>query len=258
MTWHATGALVLMLLTLPVSALAQERTSYAGMRLADALQAMQALGLRIVFSSKVVPSDLRVPVEPRAAAPREQLDELLAPHGLEARESAGGTLQIVRAALPSKRLAPEPHGTIEGRVVDATSGASVARVLVRVEGTRAEVMTDVSGRFRVTRIPPGTRHLLASAPGFMPARVGAAVAPGERASVTVRLSPEPRVHSEFISVTEASPHRTDRGVASEMSLEGNEIARLEIRSVPFSRFRVWLPSTTFEASSPCAGAPLAT
>jgi hypothetical protein len=60
----------------------------------------------------------------------------------------------------------------------------------------------------------------------MPARVGAAVAPGERASVTVRLSPEPRVHSEFISVTEASPHRTDRGVASEMSLEGNEIARL--------------------------------
>jgi TonB dependent receptor/Carboxypeptidase regulatory-like domain len=226
MTSHATGAVVLMLLTLPVSALAQERTSYAGMRLADALQAMRALGLRIVFSSKVVPFDMRVPAEPRGAAPREQLDELLAPHGLQVREGAGGTLQIVRVAPSSKRPAPKPHGTIEGRVVDATSGASLARVLVRVEGTRVEVLTDASGQFLLTRIPPGTRQLLASAPGFVPARVGAAVAPGERESVMVRLSPEPRVHSEFISVTGPSPHRTDRGVAAEMSLEGNEIARL--------------------------------
>jgi carboxypeptidase family protein len=226
MTWHATGALVLVLLMLPVSAPAQERTSYAGMRLADALQVMQALGLRIVFSSNVVPSDLRVRAEPRAATPREQLHELLAPYGLAAREGAGGTLQIVRVAAPSKQLAPKPHATIDGRVVDGTSGASLAGVLVRVEGTRFEVLTDVSGGFVLTRIPPGARHLLASAPGFVPARIGAAVTPGQRASVTVRLSPGRRVHSEFISVSDVLPHRTDRGVASEMSLDGNEIARL--------------------------------
>ena len=131
MTRHATGALVLMLLALPVSALPQERTSYAGMRLVDALQAMQALGLRVVFSSKVVPSDLRVAAEPHAAAPRAQLDELLAPHGLAVKNGPGGTLQVVRVA-PSKRPAPDLHGTIDGRVVDATSGASLVRVRVSV------------------------------------------------------------------------------------------------------------------------------
>ena len=52
------------------------------------------------------------------------------------------------------------------RVAIATpSGASLAGVLVRVEGTRVELLTDVSGRFVLTPISPGTRRLLASAPG---------------------------------------------------------------------------------------------
>ena len=64
------------------------------------LQSFQARGLRIVFSSNIVTSDMRVRLEPRARTPRAQLDEILAPHGLVAREGPGGILQIVRAPSP--------------------------------------------------------------------------------------------------------------------------------------------------------------
>jgi hypothetical protein len=225
MRWQVTGALVL-LLTLPVSALAQGSASYKGMRLADALQAMQALGLRIVFSSAVVPSNLRVSTEPGAATPRAQLDELLAPHGLEVREGAGGTLQIVRAGRPAKRPSLDPHGAIDGRVTDAVSAAPLAHALVRVESSRLEVLTDAGGRFLLNRVPHGNHNLLASAPGFVAARVVVAVDAGTRATITLRLSPDMRTHSEFVSVTESQPYRADRGVASEVSLDGNEVARL--------------------------------
>jgi hypothetical protein len=39
---------------------------------------------------------MRVAVEPRAATPRQQLDELLAPHGLRAEAGSGRVILIVR------------------------------------------------------------------------------------------------------------------------------------------------------------------
>jgi hypothetical protein len=99
---EARGALVFVLLAIAVPVTAQHAptsvpTRYAGRPLTDVLQTLQARGLRIIFTSKIVTPDMRVRVEPRDATPRAQLDEILAPHGLEARKGPGGTLQIVRA-----------------------------------------------------------------------------------------------------------------------------------------------------------------
>ena len=119
-SWTAKGAGILIALTLQVAtAAAQEPPRYQGRSLTEVLQALQAQGLRIVFSSATVPRDSRVLTEPRAAAPRQQLDELLAPHGLEIREGPGGTLQVVRAQVPVKKSRPPARGANEGRVVDA-------------------------------------------------------------------------------------------------------------------------------------------
>ena len=70
---------------------------WLGRPLTEALLDLQAQGLQIVFTSRLVRPDMRVEAEPRSSDPRQILDEILAPHGLQAEEREGGTLVIVRA-----------------------------------------------------------------------------------------------------------------------------------------------------------------
>lgn len=95
------------------SAAAQEPAEYKGRLLINVLRALQAKGLRIVFSSATVTPDLRVQVEPRATTARRQLDELLAPHGLEARGGPGATIQIVRGKVAAKKPRAAANGIEE-------------------------------------------------------------------------------------------------------------------------------------------------
>jgi len=57
---------------------------YAGRPLVDVLQDLNRRGLRIVFSTNLVPAALRVSSEP-SGTPRDILDQVLRPHGLYAR-----------------------------------------------------------------------------------------------------------------------------------------------------------------------------
>ena len=74
-----------------------------GKTLSAALLELQALGLRIVFTSEVVRPDMRVTSNPSATDPRSILDQILAPHGLEVESGSGETL-IVVASIET----PEP------------------------------------------------------------------------------------------------------------------------------------------------------
>jgi hypothetical protein len=84
----------------------------AGQRLEDALRVLEGLGLRLVFSSELVTHELRVKAKPRATTPREQLIEILEPHGLTAENGPGGLIRIVRQKQRSNRAraptAPPP------------------------------------------------------------------------------------------------------------------------------------------------------
>ena len=73
-----------------------DRPRYAGRPLVDVLQDLNRRGLSIVFSTNLVPATLRVSAEP-AGSPREILDQVLRPHGLQARPGAQGTLIVARA-----------------------------------------------------------------------------------------------------------------------------------------------------------------
>src|SRR5262245_33247030 len=146
------GSIVSMVLALalwgqPVAA--QQPASLKGLSLTEALRVMQSRGLRIVFTSAVVSPHLRVTAEPRGRTPRQQLDDLLSSHNLEAREGPGGILQVVRAESRAKKPPPAPRGTTD--------------------------------------------------PGNAPST--------------------PRTHTEFVTVTDTAPYRTDRGVIAEMSFE---------------------------------------
>lgn len=90
-----TVGLLLIALLFPGSA-ASDAPRFAGRSLVEALRALQAEGLRIVFSSELVPAELEVVTEPEPSDAREILDDLLLPHGLTVREGPEGVLIVVK------------------------------------------------------------------------------------------------------------------------------------------------------------------
>src|SRR3954452_2241761 len=95
------AAIVILLLVggcaLPLAAQeSRDAPVYAGRPLVDVLQDLNRRGLRIVFSTSLVPVALRVSAEP-VGTPREILDQVLRPHGLYARAGAQGVLIVARA-----------------------------------------------------------------------------------------------------------------------------------------------------------------
>jgi hypothetical protein len=86
---------------------------WVGRSLTDALRALQARGLRLVFTSVIVTPELQVQTEPRAGTARQQLEELLAPHGLKAQDGPGGIILVIRAAprIQEPRARPPARAT---------------------------------------------------------------------------------------------------------------------------------------------------
>jgi hypothetical protein len=83
----------------------RDGTLYAGRPLVDVLQDLNRRGLRIVFSTSIVPVTLRVSAEP-AGTSREMLDQVLRPHGLYARSGVHGVLIVARAPRRREDAAP--------------------------------------------------------------------------------------------------------------------------------------------------------
>ena len=100
---HVVSGIALVLVC--ASAAAPQSHVFEGHRLDEALRLLQQNGLPIVFSSEIVTPSLRVVAEPRATTPRQQLDDLLTPHGLRAVAGPGRVILVVRASPPL------PHDT---------------------------------------------------------------------------------------------------------------------------------------------------
>jgi hypothetical protein len=100
---------------------------YAGRALVEVLQDLNRRGLRIVFSTSLVPATLRVSSEP-AGTPRDILDQVLRPHGLHARSGAQGVLIVARApkrredAVPVKAVPARPAGSDQPAPTTSISG----------------------------------------------------------------------------------------------------------------------------------------
>jgi hypothetical protein len=222
---RASGVVLLMasLAVTDASGLAQEAGQTGAPSLAEALRALQARGLRVVFSSATVTPDLRVLITPRASSPRKQLDELLAPHGLAAREGPGGTLQVVRAgARPTPSRAAEA-GAIGGEIVNAATNAPLGDAIVRVDGVSSEARSDARGRFLVSGVRPGARRLVATAPGFTMATRTVQVTAGTALGVTLELAPAMSPYQEYVAVNGSAPQRRTRGVAAETAVTRGQL-----------------------------------
>jgi Carboxypeptidase regulatory-like domain len=81
----------------------------------------------------------------------------------------------IQTAPPRDRVPPPRVGTsgLKGRVIDAATGAPVARARVRIQGggpPRPSVLTDGSGRFEFSSLPAGAFSLVVEKSTFMAGR----------------------------------------------------------------------------------------
>jgi hypothetical protein len=116
---------------------------FAGRRLEDALRMLQTRGLRLVFTSEMVTPDMHVRSEPRAKTLKEQLAELLGPHGLAAEDGPGGVIQVVRRKQPKVERPRTP--VAPGRPVKADADRDQGDQAGRVYQERVTVTANPNG-----------------------------------------------------------------------------------------------------------------
>lgn len=141
-------------------AFAQARAPVPGPLLTDELKAIARGGVRLIYSSQVVPPDLRTRGAPPSGTVAEKLRSLLAPLHLEARPLTGGGYVIVRTRRAPARAPPAvPAGAdaLERIVVQTSRYQETASPGVRVGRTTLESSPETHGdALRALQAVPGT------------------------------------------------------------------------------------------------------
>ncbi|MGC8857247.1 MAG: carboxypeptidase regulatory-like domain-containing protein, partial [Anaerolineae bacterium] len=98
----------------------------------------------------------------------------------------------------SDKVYSRPLGSIQGRIVNADTGAPIPNLLVNAGGEQS--FTDSAGRFDLEGLPTGTHNLVIYAPdgGYQTFQQGAVVAEGMNTRVDVQIKSTPRVNVTFI------------------------------------------------------------
>ena len=160
----------------------------SGRTLSEALAQLQADGLRIVFSSAVVTPAMVVENEPDGDQPRAILDQILAPHGLVAKDGPGGTILIV-VAPPATDTIPV-SGEVRGRVTVDGVPIWTPDMLIEIEGTLIKVAPAADGTFVIPDVPPGSHTVTVTSVGFVPQSIAdIEVRPGGHANLRFDLVP---------------------------------------------------------------------
>ncbi|MDH3746407.1 MAG: carboxypeptidase-like regulatory domain-containing protein, partial [Acidobacteriota bacterium] len=185
---------------------------------------LRSSGLKIVFTSNVVRQTMVVETEPVATEPWRILDEILTPHGLEARNGPGGTIVIVPGA--SGESEQDLH-SVRGFIGSKPDAAPVAGAVIRVVGLTTEVVSDENGRFTLPHSGDEPLTLEVRLKGFVVERFSEIVlSPGPPTEVTVLLDPAPILEEEVV----VTPSRVS--LLRDTPLARLNLNRQEILSLP--------------------------
>jgi VWFA-related protein len=128
----------------PISSEPAAGSGYKGYRLIDALEDLQARGLRVLYSSDLVDPQMMVEREPTASSLHRTLNQLLGPHGLGSQVGPRGSLLVVKRPPPPIWVtvqSPTPSDATFGEIdfaADVVSSEEIDRVDFLVNG---EVVT---------------------------------------------------------------------------------------------------------------------
>jgi hypothetical protein len=146
-------------------------------------------------------------------------------------------------SLPLESAAQPVTGRVTGTVVEARTGAPLVAVLVKVQSTGQQALSDADGRFEIADVPAGPQTLLVSVVGYGLVRRDVTVAAGEAVEVSIPVAEGASTYVEDVAVS-ASPFReAEAGVTSQSVLGSRELLALRglIADDPFRAAQV-LPS----------------
>lgn len=122
---------------------------------------------------------------------------------------------------------------LQGRVLDAQSGAALAGASVRVVGTRLGAVTGDDGAFTFRGVPPGTVRLAVERLGYGRSERDVLIEGGAAARVTLELLPAAVAVDSVVVTVEGGILDRDRMATRFDGLERAQIDRLLPRSLGF-------------------------
>ncbi len=125
------------------------------------------------------------------------------------------------AAQPAGRI-----GSLSGRVVDAKTGAPIAKVLVIIESTRLSAQTDADGRFNLPQVPAGQRRLYVSVVGYILVQREVQIGAGQTLDILIPLSEGTGTYTETVTVTGDTFRAAEPAVVAQQVLGSADIQNL--------------------------------
>lgn len=132
----------------------------------------------------------------------------------------------VVACCESALAQPVAPASIEGRVVDARTGAGLARVSVAIAGAGAETLTDADGSFALRGLTPGPVRLYVSVVGYILVQRDVTLAAGQTATLTIPLAEGTGTYTETVTVAADVFRAMQPGVPAQQVLGSADIQNL--------------------------------
>ncbi len=161
--------------------------SLDGVTVSEALAEISRVsGLQIVYADGVVAGERRVHLKADEITVAAALIVALLDAGVDVVLLPGGSVVLVKSGL-------RQTGSVSGRVTDAKTGQGVPSARVTLNGTGLGGLTNDSGGFRITNVPPGTYTLTVRRVGYAQGLGSVTVVADEEAvsDVSLELSASP-------------------------------------------------------------------
>lgn len=133
---------------------------------------------------------------------------------------------MMAAAAVGLVQAPAPTGRIDGQIVEARTGSPLAAVLVQVQGTRLQALSDTDGAFTITDVPAGHHLLVVSVVGFGRVRRDVDVSAGATSTVTIPIADGASTYVEDLTVSGSTFPRAEPSASSESVLTTRDLLAL--------------------------------
>ncbi len=193
------------------------------MPLADVLELIELRsGFRFVYNQTDIQTARKVSLNANNLSVADVLKNVFQGVPMHVRQQGESILLI-----PGKPVVTQAAGSIQGTVTDAENGQVLPGANVVIEGTTQGVLADVSGKFTLTRIVPGTYNVVISFVGYQSKKIeGVSVASNNATTLTASLSPGTALKEIVVEAgvdVRYTPieHSTEQSLLSDMKLSNN-------------------------------------